>query len=262
MLPATPAPNLYGYFLVDSRSTSRELSVKLAAADIQLANTGYLPEDQRRQELDIASKILCEPSMRASYDQEIERGFQPTWAQLEQVAETGRWPQQAPQPGYGGGPAGASAAFGASVPVAASAHPERASGGVRVRMAILDFVLASIVASLFGAATTPTSADGGTLAAFVMAVVVVAYFVGFEVILGATPGKMLFGYTVRNATTHDKLTWGQSIQRNWWRVAGLVPAVGPLLSLLAGLYLVTTIGPNTQLQGKQDRMVNAEVAKK
>ena len=63
MLPATPAPNLYGYFLVDSRSTSRELSVKLAAADIQLANTGYLPEDQRRQELDIASKILCEPSM-------------------------------------------------------------------------------------------------------------------------------------------------------------------------------------------------------
>ena len=66
VLPETPAPNLYTHFTLDPRATSNDLGVQLAAADANLEDIGYIPEDVERQEIAVAARILCEPSSRAT----------------------------------------------------------------------------------------------------------------------------------------------------------------------------------------------------
>ncbi|OFN33990.1 RDD family protein [Corynebacterium sp. HMSC072A04] len=246
MLPASFAPNLYEHFSLDSRATSRELGVQLAAADAHLEGLGYLPEAPEREELAVASRILCEPSSRASYDQKVESGAQLTWAQLEDYATTGRWGESAHAP--------------TSTPPRDDAR--RASPGNRVLMAVIDYFLAALVVSFIVGFGFTNPDDNSVWIVSISSIFTVAYYICFEVLAGATPAKLIGGYTVRDVTTHEKLTWQQSIRRNWWRVASLVPLIGPLIAFFGALYVVTTIGAKNQLRGQHDIMANAEVVKK
>lgn len=249
VLPETPAPNLYTHFTLDPRATSNELGVQLAAADANLEDIGYIPEDVERQEIAVAARILCEPSSRATYDQGLESGRQPTWHQLEEFAETGRWRTE-------------SQAASVDPSPAPSHDSQRATPGNRVLMAILDYIIAAVVVS---AVVSFGLSDPNAHAALVMgasSLFTVAYYLVSEVYLGATPAKLIAGYTVRDVTTHKNLTWQQSIKRNWWRVASLVPLIGPLVAFVGALYVVTTIGSKNALRGQHDIMANAEVVKK
>ncbi|TRX43658.1 RDD family protein [Corynebacterium guaraldiae] len=243
MLPVSFAPNLYEHFTLDSRATSRELGVQLAAADARLEGLGYLPEDAEREELAVAARILCEPSSRASYDQKVESGARLTWAQLEDYANTGRWDDShhAPAPAH---------------------DAPRATPGTRVVLAVIDYVIAAIGVSLLVSFGVYNSAFNEVWLTSISGIITVAYYICFEVLVGATPAKLIAGYTVRDVTTREKLTWQQSIKRNWWRVASLVPLVGPLIAFFGALYVVTTIDPKNALRGQHDIMANAEVVKK
>lgn len=243
MLPVSFAPNLYEHFTLDSRATSRELGVQLAAADARLEGLGYLPEDAEREELAVAARILCEPSSRASYDQKVESGTRLTWAQLEDYANTGRWDDShhAPAPAH---------------------DAPRATPGTRVVLAVIDYVIAAIGVPLLVSFGVYNSAFNEVWLASISGIITVAYYICFEVLVGATPAKLIAGYTVRDVTTREKLTWQQSIKRNWWRVASLVPLIGPLVAFFGALYVVTTIGPKNALRGQHDIMANAEVVKK
>lgn len=269
VLPETPAPNLYTHFTLDPQATSNDLGVQLAAADANLEDIGYIPEDVERQEIAVAARILCEPSSRATYDQGLESGRQPTWRQLEEFAETGRWRTEASSTDASSTEASSAESFSPeSQPVSVDPSPapsqdsQRATPGNRVLMAILDYIIAAVVVS---AVVSFGLSDPNAHAALVMgasSLFTVAYYLVSEVYLGATPAKLIAGYTVRDVTTHKNLTWQQSIQRNWWRVASLVPLIGPLVALVGALYVVTTIGPKNALRGQHDIMANAEVVKK
>lgn len=246
MLPASFAPNLYAHFTLDSRATSRELSVQLAAADAHLEGLGYLPEDSEREELAVAARILCEPSSRASYDQMMESGARLTWAQLDDYATTGRWGES----------------YHAATPAAPVQDAPRATPGTRVLLAVIDYVIAAIGVSLLLSVGVYNSTLNEVWLTSFSGIITVAYYICFEVLVGATPAKLIAGYTVRDFTTHNKLTWQQSIKRNWWRVASLVPLIGPLIAFFGALYVVTTIGPKNALRGQHDILANAEVVKK
>ncbi|QRP97260.1 RDD family protein [Corynebacterium sp. FDAARGOS 1242] len=269
MLPETPAPNLYTHFTLEPQATSNELGEQLAAADTNLEDIGYIPEDVERQEIAVAARILCEPSSRAIYDQGLGSGRQPTWRQLEEFAETGRWRTEAPSTDASSTQASSAESFSPeSQPVSVDPSPapfqdsQRATPGNRVLMAILDYIIAAVVVS---AVVSFGLSDPNAHAALVMgasSLFTVAYYLVSEVYLGATPAKLIAGYTVRDVTTHKNLSWQQSIKRNWWRVASLIPLVGPAVTILGALYVVTTIGPKNALRGQHDIMANAEVVKK
>lgn len=246
MLPVSFAPNLYEHFTLDSRATSRELGVQLAAADARLEGLGYLSDNPEREELAVAARILCEPSSRASYDQMLESGARLTWAQLDDYATTGRW----------------GANHHAPAPDAPVQDSPRATPGTRVLLAVIDYVIAAIGVSLLVSLGVYNSAFNEVWLTSISGIITVAYYICFEVLVGATPAKLIAGYTVRDVTTREKLTWQQSIKRNWWRVASLVPLVGPLIAFFGALYVVTTIGPKNALRGQHDIMANAEVVKK
>ena len=246
MLPVSFAPNLYEHFNLDSRATSRELGVQLAAADARLEGLGYLPEDSEREELAVAARILCEPSSRASYDQKVESGARLTWAQLEDYANTGRWDENHHAP----------------APTAPAYDAPRATPGTRVLLAVIDYVIAAIGVSLLLSLGVYNSTLNEVWLTSFSGIITVAYYICFEVLVGATPAKLIAGYTVRDVTSREKLTWQQSIKRNWWRVASLVPLIGPLIAFFGALYVVTTIGPKNALRGQHDIMANAEVVKK
>ena len=246
MLPVSFAPNLYEHFTLDSRATSRELSVQLAAADARLEGLGFLPEDSEREELAVAARILCEPSSRASYDQKVESGARLTWAQLEDYANTGRWDENHHAPAL----------------TAPAYDAPRATPGTRVALAVIDYVIAAIGVSLLLSVGVYNSTLNEVWLTSFSGIITVAYYICFEVLVGATPAKLIAGYTVRDVTTREKLTWQQSIKRNWWRVASLVPLIGPLIAFFGALYVVTTIGPKNALRGQHDIMANAEVVKK
>ena len=137
---------------------------------------------------------------------------------------------------------------------------ERPTAGTRAGMAIVDCIIAAIVAA-------PVYALGGgtdnTFVAYMLsALVLVSYYIGFEVLLGATPAKFIFGYKVRDVTTGASLSWEQSFKRNWWRVVYIVPVVGWLISFISAIVVFTSIGPASQMQGSQDRLANAEVVRR
>ena len=129
-------------------------------------------------------------------------------------------------------------------------------------LAVIDYVIAAIGVSLLVSLGVYNSAFNEVWLTSISGIITVAYYICFEVLVGATPAKLIAGYTVRDVTTREKLTWQQSIKRNWWRVASLVPLVGPLIAFFGALYVVTTIGPKNALRGQHDIMANAEVVKK
>ena len=154
-----------------------------------------------------------------------------------------------------------SSAFSAS-PVApfSTGHTmnvERPTAGARLGMAWLDFILASMASGIIVGILGMNTFGGWVITALVM----VAYVVGFESVMGATPAKKFFGYEVRDVDTHSRLSAQAALKRNWWKFLNLVPP-GSIITLVMAGYYGSQINGENNMRGGHDKMANAEVVKK
>ncbi|MEJ6013528.1 RDD family protein [Corynebacterium sp. H127] len=244
----------------------------------------------------MAYGILAHPEQRATYDQALESGRPLGDYELEHLANFGSWPllppqqpakptpQPQPQPSQYARPQPAPptrpinpnpavnpfasanqyqqqqtvpVAPHFAVPVAPMA-PNRPSPSARVGMTLLDGLIAL---AIVGTITSSASMDSfiGVLAS---ALIILVYYLGFEVKFGATPAKLMLGYTVRDVNTGQKLSLEHAAKRNWWRLVAMVPGVGTVVSFIAACIYASTISESNGRQGAHDRIANAEVVKK
>ncbi|MER0089394.1 MULTISPECIES: RDD family protein [unclassified Corynebacterium] len=289
------APDFYEKWDLDRSGGEDELSVLLEAKDIKLGQQGYNSDEPRRVQLRIAASILGSAKKRAEYDEALRTGLRPTWGDLGTLSSVGQWspaprsqksfhdqpqggPEQAPgfaQPSpysspYAQNPFGQHASsqqqqmspsFAAPpVPFQQQAQ-ERPSQSTRIGMGILDFFLAGSISSAFGAGVDEL-VDVDALSFVVFCIVMVVYVLGSEVWLGASPAKILAGYTVRDVDTKEKLSLSQSAKRQWWRLINLIPGIGQLVGLVGAVVHATTINEENNLRGSHDDLANAEVVKR
>ncbi|MEJ5997469.1 RDD family protein [Corynebacterium sp. H130] len=147
-----------------------------------------------------------------------------------------------------------------AVPISAyqSPYPFRATSGTRLGMTLLDGFIALGLTGII----TENSNLGFLGTSAVSAVIVLGYFLALEVLLGGTPAKLMFGYTVRDVHTGNKLSWEQSAKRNWWRLATLVPVIGQVISFIGAIACYSTITDANGRMGSHDRLAGAEVVKR
>ncbi|MDK4270702.1 RDD family protein [Corynebacterium accolens] len=238
------APDLYEKWDLDRNGGEDELSVLLEAKDIKLGQQGYNQDEPRRVQLRIAASILGSAKKRAEYDEALRTGLRPTWGELGTLSSVGQWsPAPRPQPSFHDQPQGPAQAPGfaqpspysspyARDPFAQHASPQqqmvpspaaapapvqhqaqkRPSQETRIGMGILDFFLAGGISGAVGAGVDEL-ADVEALSFVVFCIVMVVYVLGSEVWLGASPAKILAGYTVRDVDTKEKLSLSQSAKR-------------------------------------------------
>jgi hypothetical protein len=289
----TPAPNLYQLFNLDPHDDCTELGLLLAGKTARLEQTGIGEASSNR--LNIAYGVLSEKQHRTLYDDTIQLR-QLTWSELEHLANFGKLPapylppmytgespptpqstqSYPPPPTQAAQPVPGMPTFGTTAQPPAVAHgaaslapisraiANRPTGLARGAMAAVDMFLATIVAA-FAIVPIPIEAlldEGGIMGLVLMAMVCGLYMVGCEAVLGATPAKLIFGYTVRDVTTGQKLSWRQSAKRNWWRLINVVPGLGSTVSFIAAIANFFSINQNNELRGMHDRFANAEVTKK
>jgi uncharacterized RDD family membrane protein YckC len=151
-------------------------------------------------------------------------------------------PQYGAAPGYGYPPAGGP--VGGVVP-----------GDLWIRFAarLIDGIIVSIVA--FGLAIALTGDSYNLTAGLFSGVLTFAYFVGFEVTQGWTPGKKILGLSVRGAGGAPKPDFKQSTIRNAFTLLGIIPFfIGSLLTFIAEIVIAVTINNSPTKQGKHDEL--------
>ena len=149
-------------------------------------------------------------------------------------------------------------------PLIQSPAPEisqRAGQDARIGMAILDLFFFSLISGSFGGALLSGGVD--ELSTFIGGVIILLLYVwGTECWLGASPAKLLMGYTVRDVDTKERLSLTQSAKRQWWRLVNIVPGPGTFASWVgAGVHTFTITEKNNR-RGSHDEWANAEVVKK
>jgi len=166
-------------------------------------------------------------------------------------------PQHNPFP-----PATANAAMPAPLaPHPASEISQRAGQDARIGMAILDFFFFSLISGSFGGALLSGGAD--KLSTFIGgAIILLLYVLGTDCWLGASPAKLLMGYTVRDVDTKERLSLTQSAKRQWWRLANIVPGPGTFASWVGAGVHTFTISEKNNRRGSHDEWANAEVVKR
>ena len=136
--------------------------------------------------------------------------------------------------------------------------PDRALGR-RIGGALLDLVVLSVLLFAVGAVVGGTETgngqisvhlNGGGLAAFV--IVSLLYFIVFELLVGATIGKLLVGVRVRSEDVGRPAAW-QVIVRNLLRPIDVLPAL-----YLIGYLVLMASGP-TRRQRIGDRVARTIV---
>ena len=287
------APDLYEKWDLDRSGGADELSVLLEAKDIKLGQQGYNQDEPRRVQLRIAASILGSAKKRAEYDEALRTGLRPTWGELGTLSSVGQWsPAPRPQPSFHDQPQGPAQAPGfaqpspyaspyardpfaqhaspqqqmvpspAAAPAPVQHQPEkRPSQETRIGMGILDFFLAGGISGAVGAGVDEL-ADVEALSFVAFCIVMVVYVLGSEVWLGASPAKILAGYTVRDVDTKEKLSLSQSAKRQWWRLINVIPGIGQLVGMLGAVVHATTINEENNLRGSHDDLANAEVVKR
>ena len=154
----------------------------------------------------------------------------------------------------------------AAVPAPLLQHPaseisQRAGQDARIGMAILDFFFFSLISGSFGGALLSGGAD--KLSTFIGgAIILLLYVLGTECWLGASPAKLLMGYTVRDVDTKERLSLTQSAKRQWWRLANIVPGPGTFASWVGAGVHTFTISEKNNRRGSHDEWANAEVVKR
>lgn len=138
---------------------------------------------------------------------------------------------------------------------------QRAGQDARIGMAILDLFFFLLISGSFGGALLSGGVD--ELSTFIGgAIILLLYVLGTERWLGASPAKLLMGYTVRDVDTKERLSLTQSAKRQWWRLVNIVPGPGTFASWVgAGVHTFTITEKNNR-RGSHDEWANAEVVKK
>ena len=85
-------------------------------------------------------------------------------------------------------------------------------------------------------------------------VLMLGYFVLFEVTQGSTPGKKLLGLTVHGPGGAPKPDVTQSAIRNSFTLLAVVPYIGGLLAFIAYVIIAVTISGSPTRQGKHDEL--------
>ncbi len=279
----SPMPDLYDMLSLNRSASAEDLGREIAGRDLVLEQQMILDTDPRRRQLQTAFSVLSDERRRATYDEALASSRPLEWSDLEYLGNFGSFPdplfrpqqpQPAPQPPSNpynypvGSPAAPdplsnpfAQAAGYTAPTPAplpELHADRPSAGLRLGMMLLDGLTFSMVSGLL---LIGVDSDN-VLAGLLVGLVGLAWFLGFEVLTGASPVKHLFGYEVRDSTTREKLSWEQSAKRQWWRVASIVPGIGWLISFVGMIAIGTSIKPQTGHLGSHDRWAGAEVVRK
>lgn len=287
-------PNLYEIHNLDRSASSEDLGYALVQRDLEMEQQFISETDDRRRRLQTAFAVLADDQRRATYDDALNASLRMSWSDLEHLGNFGTFPDaslrpepypepqqqpganaynyptytpDSPQSGPVGNPFGHPSPYTASVPApqgygmtgaVPGAYVDRPSALKRLGMLIIDGLAFSLVASVVLVGMDTEAALGAMLYALLGA----AWFVGFEVLTGASPAKHLFGYEVRDRETGDKLTWEQSAKRQWWRIVNIVPGIGWLISFIGAIAIGSSINPSNQFIGSHDRWAGAEVVRK
>ena len=138
---------------------------------------------------------------------------------------------------------------------------QRAGQDARIGMAILDLFFFSLISGSFGGALLSGGVD--ELSTFIGGgIIMLLYVLGTECWLGASPAKLLMGYTVRDVDTKERLSLTQSAKRQWWRLVNIVPGPGTFASWLGAGVHACTISEKNNRRGSHDEWANAEVVKR
>ena len=151
-------------------------------------------------------------------------------------------PQPYGQPGYG--------AYPPPVP-GGSGQP----GGVWIRLGarVIDWIITGIAVFLISLPFWGSDSYS-FIAGVVLALIPFAYFVGFEVSQGWTPGKKILGLRVQGPGGAAKPSAQQSAIRNSFMLLSIIPFVGPLLGFIAEIVIGVTINNSPTKQGKHDEL--------
>ncbi|MFV8749172.1 RDD family protein [Nannocystaceae bacterium ST9] len=85
------------------------------------------------------------------------------------------------------------------------------------------------------------------------ALIVLAYFVVFDALAGATPGKLAFGLRVLGPEG-GRPSLRQASIRESFTLLGAIPFVGPLLAIAAWVWIARGIHSTPLRQGKHDEL--------
>ena len=152
------------------------------------------------------------------------------------------------------------------MPAPLAPHPapeisQRAGQDARIGMAILDLFFFSLISGSFGVALLSGGVDELSTS-IGWAIILLLYVLGTECWLGASPAKLLMGYTVRDVDTKERLTLTQSAKRQWWRLVNIVPGPGTFASWVGAGVHTFTISEKNNRRGTHDEWANAEVVKR
>jgi uncharacterized RDD family membrane protein YckC len=127
--------------------------------------------------------------------------------------------------------------------------------GVRIGARLVDFVLVAIPAAiLLGLLGIIDTAWGSVVASLLY----FGYFVWLESSQGATLGKKLL--SLRVVGMDGALpSLEVAAKRNVWMLFGLIPVIGPLLSLIAVIVIIVTISSSPDNRGYHDTFAGSRV---
>lgn len=127
-------------------------------------------------------------------------------------------------------------------------------GGLLIRFfaRVVDGIIVGVVGSivLFALRMESSILVTGLFTGLLMFI----YFVAFEVTRGRTPGKKLFGLSVRGPNGAARPDLQQSAVRNVFTLLPIVPFIGGLLGVIAIVVIAVTISGSPTKQGKHDEL--------
>lgn len=113
--------------------------------------------------------------------------------------------------------------------------------GLRFLARLIDYVLVGIVAVPLAALAEKNIATTGLFPGLLLGLLAFVFFVAFEVSRGWTPGKRLLGLRVHGPADAAKPTVHQAAIRNSFTLLAIVPVIGEVLVLVAGIVIAATI---------------------
>lgn len=291
--------NLYQEYRLNPDDDCPALGINLAAQEVRLQQVGVPETDPRIYRLRTAYGVLAHEVTRARYDDALRTGAHVQFSELEHLANFGNWPLNT-QPAGDPQPAGESqpnpflnskpytpptpprpqfaqqqpgfppvnpffqTSASAAVPVPrpdaqpVMNRPRGASSDTRIAMSLLDGLISlCLLGFLMG---LPGANDG--IDALFNALVIIGYFLVPEVLWGGSPAKLMMGYQVQDASTGARLSWEQSMKRNWWRLVAAVPGLGTVISMIAAVIYTGSLGNDGSGQAIHDRIAHARVVKR
>ncbi|WP_206779166.1 RDD family protein [Mycobacterium ostraviense] len=124
--------------------------------------------------------------------------------------------------------------------------------GLRFLARLIDGILVVIVAVPLAVLAEIHIGATGLFPGLFSGLLAFSYFVAFEASQGWTLGKKLLGMRVRGPDGAEKPTVRQSAVRNVFTLLAIIPFLGEVLVLVAGVVIAATIRSSPTKQGKHD----------